>query len=254
MGGDETNFEGCISLGPWGGPKGKKWNYMPKGFINKISIAHGGVIDSISDSTSFFGGKGGNRTDTICIDYPKEYLTSISGTVGSYGGHEVVMSLCFVTNQNRYGPYGSDTGTRFSYNGKGGIIVGFHGRVGKYLDAVGIYVMPESLAFGRNSNSVHELCSSMSKMAMPREPGPWGASGGKPWDDGVFFGVKKVIVHGRVSLNAICAIQFEYVKRDAKCILSPMHGGTVGDKMELLSVVCPKIHVNFLHFVNLTET
>ncbi|KAJ9560890.1 hypothetical protein OSB04_006050 [Centaurea solstitialis] len=129
--------------------------HMPKGFIKKISIAHGGVIDSIkfqADSTTKFGGKGGDRTDKICINYPNEYLTSISGTVGSYGEFEVVMS-CFVTNKNRYGPYGSDTGTRFSYSGKGGIIVGFHGHVGKYLDAVGIYVMPKSYALARNSAS-----------------------------------------------------------------------------------------------------
>ncbi|XP_024972819.1 jacalin-related lectin 3-like [Cynara cardunculus var. scolymus] len=163
-----TDFEGCISLGPWGGPKGKIWNFMPQGFIKKISIKHGGVIDSIkfqSESASFFGGKGGNQTDRICIDYPDEYLVSINGTV--YGGFDVVMSLCFVTNKNRYGPYGSDTGTRFSYNGKGGIIVGFHGRVGKYLDAVGIYVMPKSFVLGRNSafedKSTHEVHPMVSK-------------------------------------------------------------------------------------------
>ncbi|KVI03250.1 glucose-6-phosphate dehydrogenase [Cynara cardunculus var. scolymus] len=97
----------------------------------------------------------------ICIDYPNEYLVSINGTVGSYEGFDVVMSLCFVTNKNCYGPYGSDTGTRLSCNGKGGINVGFHRGVGKYLDAVGIYVMPKSFALGRNSAfenySTHEV-------------------------------------------------------------------------------------------------
>ena len=47
---------------------------MPEGFIEKISIAHGGVIDSIKFQSycktgetqySFFGGKGGNKTDTV---------------------------------------------------------------------------------------------------------------------------------------------------------------------------------------------
>lgn len=60
--------------GPWGGSKGKKWMYMPEGFVKKITVAHGGVIDSIKfqsycitgDTQSlFFGGKGGNRTDTV---------------------------------------------------------------------------------------------------------------------------------------------------------------------------------------------
>ena len=98
----------------------------------------------------------------ICIDCPSEYLTSISGTFGNYKGSVYVKSLCFGTNQKQYGLYGSDTGTRFSYDGKGGVIVGFHGLVDKCLDAVGIYVMPESLVFGPNSrcenNSMHEVC------------------------------------------------------------------------------------------------
>ena len=85
----------------------------------------------------------------------------------------------------------------------------------------------------------------MSKIAMPREAGPWGASGGKPWDDGVFSRVIKVIVHGGVSLNAICAIQFEYVKTDGESVLSQMHGGSGDIEMELLSRVCIKIRSLF---------
>ena len=77
------------------------------------------------------------------------------------------MSLCFATNQNCYGPYGLGTSTRFSYSGKGWIIVRFHGRVGTYLDAVGIYVMPKSFALDWNSafnnSSTHEVHPLVSK-------------------------------------------------------------------------------------------
>ena len=60
-------------------------------------------------------------------------------------------SLCFVTKQNRYGPYGSNgKGTPFSYDGKDGVIVGFHVRAGKYIEGIGVYVMPKSLALDRN--------------------------------------------------------------------------------------------------------
>ncbi|GKB51350.1 putative jacalin-like lectin domain-containing protein, partial [Tanacetum coccineum] len=164
-----TGFEGCITHGPWG-TQGKSWIYMPEGFIESISIAHGGVIDSIKFQSycqtgetqhSFFGGKGGFLTDTINIDYPKEYIVAISGTTGNYDGYNVVKSLCIVTNKKCYGPYGTNSGTRFSYDGKGGVIVGFHGHDNKYLEAIGVYVKPESLALPQTStcqiNSVLEF-------------------------------------------------------------------------------------------------
>lgn len=81
---------------------------------------------------------------------------------------------------------------------------------------------------------MHELCS---RMSIPRDAGPWGASvGGKPWDDGVFSAVKEVRVHVGESPIVIHAIQFEYVESNAKSILSPMHGGTSRDKMEWVNL------------------
>lgn len=101
----------------------------------------------------------------IFIDSPNEYLTSISGTVGSFAGSDVVMSLCFQTNQKRYGPYGSDKGTHFSFDGKGGVIVGFHGRFGSFIDAIGIYLMPKSLAFDRHSTREESITNEVCYMA-----------------------------------------------------------------------------------------
>ncbi|KAI3513207.1 hypothetical protein L1887_20534 [Cichorium endivia] len=244
-------IEECIRHGPWGGPQGKDWVYMPESSIKKITIVHGlGVIDRIrfqSDGetqSAIFGGNGGNKTDTICIDYPNEYLTAISGTsgtTGQFGGYTVVMSLCFYTNQIRYGPYGcDDKGTRFSYDGKNGVIAGFHGRAENYINAIGIYVIPKSLVSYRNltheDNSTNESCCRMSSMGMPREAGPWGAAGGKPWDDGVFSHVKQVRVYLSDSLKVICGIQFEYAKRDAKSVVTQMHGGTGGCKTETVDL------------------
>ncbi|KAL4559457.1 hypothetical protein LXL04_031595 [Taraxacum kok-saghyz] len=224
-------MDGCITFGPWGGSQGKDWVYMPEGFIKKITIIHSGAIDRIrfqselhtgETHSSVFGGNGGSKTNTICIDYPNEYLTSISGTIGHIGGSTVVMSLCLQTNQTNYGPYGcpygSDSCTRFSYDGKGGMIVGFYGHANKHIDAIGVYVIPKSL----------ELCRKMSEVGIPRESGPWGAGVGKPWDDGVFSHVKQVLVYMGESLNVIYGIQFIYAKRDGNSILSEMHGGRLG--------------------------
>ncbi|KAJ0614777.1 putative jacalin-like lectin domain-containing protein [Helianthus annuus] len=155
----------------------------------------------------------------ISIDYPNEYLKSISGTIGNYQGSNVVMSVCFNTNQNCYGRFGTSSGTVFSYDGKGGVIVGFHGHADKYLNAIGVYVMPKSFAFGPNftygDKLMPELFSSMCRMTMPRDAGPWGACGGKPWDDGLFSAIKRIHVH-EGELNAIYAIQFEYLKKDGE--------------------------------------
>ncbi|KAJ9560236.1 hypothetical protein OSB04_005396 [Centaurea solstitialis] len=242
--GDKTHFEGCVAHGPWGGTRGSSWIYKPKGFIKKILIAHGDFVwgikfYSVETESSQFGSNGGNKTNEIFINYPSEYLTSISGTFNC-DGLVTIGSLCFRTNHSCYGPYGLNSkGTPFSFSEKGAMIVGFHGRIiGIHcLEAIGVYVMPESFASHLNSafedNVTHKLCSSMT---MPRDAGPWGGFGGKPWDDGVYSTVKQVSVHFRESLNVIYAIQFEYVQRDAKSVLSPTHGGTGGDTMELVDL------------------
>ncbi|KAJ9560891.1 hypothetical protein OSB04_006051 [Centaurea solstitialis] len=255
MGTERKSEEGYLTHGPWGGPNGETWIWMPKGIIKKITIIHRDhvVIDRIKfhsdDCTGeiespFYGGPCDDaRTDTICIDYPYEYLVSISGTYGcDHTDDDVVQSLCFVTNKTRYGPYGFDDGTPFSYEAKGGVIVGFHGRADYFLDAIGVYVMPASLAFFRNftieKNPKHELCSScMSRIITPKEAGPWGASVGKLWDDGVFSTIKHINVFMDESLKVFRAVQFVYLKRDAKSFLSSVHGGTCEDKMEQASLV-----------------
>lgn len=76
------------------------------------------------------------------LDFPDEVLTSISGFYGpmSSGGPVVIRSLTFESNQAKYGPYGFQQGTHFSFPMTGGRIVGFHGRYGWYLDSVGVYL------------------------------------------------------------------------------------------------------------------
>lgn len=49
-------------------------------------------------------------------------------------------SLTFQSNRKTYGPFGVEQGTYFSFPMTGGKIVGFHGRCGWYLDAIGIYL------------------------------------------------------------------------------------------------------------------
>ena len=63
------------------------------------------------------------------------------------GTHIVIRSLSFKSNKTKYGPYGTVAGQPFSYHTEGCIIVGFHGRAGDYVDAIGAYVkiMPKEV-------------------------------------------------------------------------------------------------------------
>lgn len=49
----------------------------------------------------------------------------------------------------------------------------------------------------------------MSALGMASGAGPWGAAGGRPWDDGVFSHVKQIRVYLGESLKVIYGIQFE---------------------------------------------
>ncbi|KAG8377793.1 hypothetical protein BUALT_Bualt08G0070600 [Buddleja alternifolia] len=101
-----------------------------------------------------------------------------------------------------------------------GKIVGFHGRFGKYVDAIGVYAKPTCSSCV--PNPINEYVD------MPRDPGPWGGSSGKQWADGVFLAVKQIQVHVGKSMNVIHGVQFEYVGRDGRCVWMPKHGGDGG--------------------------
>ncbi|OVA11735.1 Mannose-binding lectin [Macleaya cordata] len=78
----------------------------------------------------------------INLRYPEEFLTSVSGyySPAVHGGTAVIRSLMFTSNQRTFGPFGIEEGTPFSFPMDGGLIVGFRGRSGWYLDAIGFSV------------------------------------------------------------------------------------------------------------------
>ncbi|TXG68444.1 hypothetical protein EZV62_003379 [Acer yangbiense] len=138
-----------VKAGPFGGQGGKEWDYKPNGAITEIKISHGWVIDSVSfksvdqhgkcEDSDRFGGEGGG-TSLITINWPREYLTSISGTHYTFIKKQHVMgSLCFHTNKKKYGPFGCTQGSPFDLPLKDQVIVGFHGRASNYIDAIGVY-------------------------------------------------------------------------------------------------------------------
>lgn len=83
----------------------------------------------------------------IKFEYPYEVLTSVCGYHGPVTGNDqgkggVIRSLTFYTNKAKYGPYGEETGTSFASSKAEGKIVGFHGRSGCYLNAIGVHFRP----------------------------------------------------------------------------------------------------------------
>lgn len=73
----------------------------------------------------------------VTLEYPDEHLISISGHVSSY-----IRSLTFESNKRRYGPFGSRRGLPFSLPPMGRKIVGFYGKSGRLVDAIGVYLKP----------------------------------------------------------------------------------------------------------------
>nr|5AV7_A Chain A, Lectin [Calystegia sepium]5AV7_B Chain B, Lectin [Calystegia sepium]5AV7_C Chain C, Lectin [Calystegia sepium]5AV7_D Chain D, Lectin [Calystegia sepium] len=140
--------------GPWGNNGGNFWSFRPVNKINQIVISYGGggnnpialtfsstKADGSKDTITVGGGGPDSITGTEMVNIgTDEYLTGISGTFGIYLDNNVLRSITFTTNLKAHGPYGQKVGTPFSSaNVVGNEIVGFLGRSGYYVDAIGTY-------------------------------------------------------------------------------------------------------------------
>ncbi|WOK98586.1 hypothetical protein Cni_G07298 [Canna indica] len=142
-----------VKVGPWGGHGGSAWDDEMHTGIREITLVYDRCIDSIQveyDQNGKpllgekHGGTGGNTTIKIKLEYPQEYLTTVSGHYFPvvYGGSPVIRSLTFKSNLRTFGPFGVQEGTPFTLPMDGGMIVGFSGRSGWYLDAIGWRLSP----------------------------------------------------------------------------------------------------------------
>lgn len=78
---------------------------------------------------------------------PSEFLVEISGRTGPYGVRAVIGSLVLVTNLHSYGPFGFGGQIPFRTSVQdNGSIIGFFGRSGQFLHAIGVYVNPNRFA------------------------------------------------------------------------------------------------------------
>ncbi|KDP38565.1 hypothetical protein JCGZ_04490 [Jatropha curcas] len=256
--------EGLITYGPWGGTGGSIFDDGTYTGIRQIYLSRSiGVVsirvqydrDGQAVWGSKHGGTGGFKTDKIIFDYPYEILTHISGTYVPlmFMGPNIIKSLTFYTTKGKHGPFGEEQGPSFSSKPNEGKIVGFHGKEGLFLDAIGFHVMEGKVNPAKHylsdaiiqtkkdvaeidnspwSNKlvvakrgpIEEVACAVVKEPAPCGPGPWGGDGGRAWDDGVFSGIKQIFI---TRAEAICSIQIEY-DRNGQSLWSVKHGGNGG--------------------------
>ncbi|KAK3039954.1 hypothetical protein RJ639_027789 [Escallonia herrerae] len=219
--------------------------------------------DGSQEYSPKFGGDGGSATE-IVFDSPAEYLTGISLTYGNMKGvigFISITSILLRTNVRKYGPFGSEMGFFASLPLKGGTIVGFYGRSGWTVNALGIYARPKrnaccaSLEFkdlhsflrdrdgaerGSALGSLHkleedEILRQFSTWdAMSKEgslcAGPWGGEGGREWNYEPSGAIKKIVIgHGLL----IDSIMFIGKNDDGLEESSPKFGGNGGSTTQI---------------------
>lgn len=149
----ESYGKQTVLVGPWGGQEGHHWDDGVYSTVKQVEIGHGAVIDSIrieydlngkSIWSEIHGGSGGAKIDKVRLDYPDEFLTWVHGYYGSSHEHGPVFvrSLTLESNKRKYGPFGVEQGTYFAFPKTQGRIVGFLGKSGWFLDAIGAYIHP----------------------------------------------------------------------------------------------------------------
>ncbi|KAF8012320.1 hypothetical protein BT93_I0457 [Corymbia citriodora subsp. variegata] len=215
------------SIGPFGGQGGQPWDDGKYNGVKKIKILLESVVNYITteydkdgESTwsSTHGRSGKGEVHMVDLDYPHEYLTSVSGYIRHDFGSVVIRSLTFQTNMRTYGPFGEEKGRFFCCQLTCSKIIGFYGRSGAHLDSIGVHSEPIS-------------CSGSFKSIEP-----FGGPGGSPWDDGIHTDVREInIVAGFV----IDSITFEY-ESNGSTIQSPKHGGNGGDKTYKIKLDYPR--------------
>ncbi|XP_050379791.1 jacalin-related lectin 33-like [Argentina anserina] len=99
----------------------------------------------------------------IKLEYPEEFLVSISGYYSGVnwivGDPVILRSLTFESNNRTFGPFGVQVGTPFNFRVQDGEkIVGFKGRDGWHLDAIGFHILKPLDLYGGTSGGVYGQC------------------------------------------------------------------------------------------------
>lgn len=131
------------------------------------------------------------------LGYPDEYIKSVEATYQKPNifSNTVITSLKFETSKGRTSFFGYNVGKKFVLEQKGHRLVGFHGKEDAAIDAIGAYFGPVP--------TPTPLIPSKKLPAI-------GGNEGVTWDDGVYDGVRKILV-GQGN-DGVSFVKFEYSK------------------------------------------
>jgi hypothetical protein len=127
----------------YGGSGGGKFSDAPPDSAHVVAfhVRSGAFVDAVQiiyDTIDLpkHGGDGGEFNSTIRLE-PGEYIAAVAGTSDVY----VNCLMIETSTGRRFGPFGKCSGSRFVLNAPVGYeIVGFVGRSGVYVDAIGVVV------------------------------------------------------------------------------------------------------------------
>ncbi|XP_064975317.1 protein GOS9-like [Musa acuminata AAA Group] len=139
---------GEIKVGLWGGNGGSEWDMGAADRITEIKIGAVEAIDAIvitfirndQTETKHFGSI--DFKPYVISLQEDEYLVGVEGSVDTMWGLTLVRNLTLRTNKDSYGPFGSSGGIPFSVPLVSGKIIGFFGRAGEMIEAIGVYLAP----------------------------------------------------------------------------------------------------------------
>ncbi|KAG2332420.1 hypothetical protein Bca4012_017993 [Brassica carinata] len=182
-----------------GGTEGRVWNDGSFDAVKRLRIGQDDHRITYLEFEYVKGGKSeklhhgvkGGTTNEFVLDFPDEYIKSVEATYDKPNLFQstVITSLTIKTSKGRTSSFGYTKGKKFVLEQKDRRLVGFHGRQGEAIDALGAYFAPLILA--KKLPSV-------------------GGNGGAAWDDGVYDGVRKIYV-GQGN-DGVSFVKFEYTK------------------------------------------
>ncbi|KAL0864362.1 hypothetical protein Bca101_043480 [Brassica carinata] len=232
-----------VKMGPLGGDRGNEFNDVGFDGVKKVAVGDDEFsvtyikIEYAKDGKVEIREHGTSRGQVkeFSVDYPNDNVTAVGGSYDHIFTYDttLITSLYLTTSRGFTSPlFGKMKGTEFEFKGdNGGKLLGFHGRAGHAIDAIGAYFDTgsepssdsksgkgtESSSTTQQSGKVTDSGSSTQKsgkgtgsVSNTKRLDAQGGKGGNQWDDGGdYYGVTKILVAvGR----GIEQISFEYVK------------------------------------------
>ncbi|CAN7104973.1 unnamed protein product [Brassica rapa subsp. narinosa] len=217
-------------IGPLGGAKGNEFDDVGFDGVKKVTVGADEFsvtylkIEYIKDGKVEIREHGTNRGQLkeFSVDYPNDNIVAVGGSYNHIFTYDttLITSLYFTTSRGFTSPlFGEKKGTDFEFQGENrGKLLGFHGRAGYAIDAIGAYFHTGSQG-GEGGGP---------KPVVPVKMGPLGGDRGNEFNDVGFDGVKKVAV--AADEFSVTYIKIDYVK-DGKVEIRE-HGTSRGQVKE----------------------